>query len=163
MEQYQQVYNTLTNLSIPYEVVEHPPVFTTEEADKWIIGKEGVRSKTLLLTNQKKTTYYLIVMNGEKRLDMVHLADILQEKRLSFASPQRLMNKMALIPGCVSIFGLLNNAEHDIKVYIDQQILSEGFISFHPNDNTKTIFITMEDMFKFLKAIGYEYTIIDLK
>ena len=81
MEQYLQVYNTLTNLSIPYEVVEHPPVFTTEEADKWIIGKEGVRSKTLLLTNQKKSTYYLIVMDGEKRLDMVHLADILQEKR----------------------------------------------------------------------------------
>lgn len=162
MEPYQFVYNSLNEMNIPYEVVEHPPAFTTEEADTYIIGKEGVRSKTLFLTNHKKNAYYLVIMDGAKRLDMEILTQTLHEKRMSFASPQRLMNKMGLIPGSVSIFGLLNNADHDICVYIDKQILSERLISFHPNDNSKTLFITIEDMFKFLTCIGYTYSLVEL-
>jgi Ala-tRNA(Pro) deacylase len=162
MEQYQAVYNSLDKMNISFEIVEHPPVLTTEEADAYIVGKEGVRTKTLFLTNQKKNAYYLAIMDGAKRLDMVHLAEILNEKRISFASPQRLMKKMSLSPGSVSIFGLLNNEEHDIKVYLDKEMLSERLISFHPNDNTKTIFISIEDMYKFITTIGYEYTIVEL-
>ena len=161
MEQYQRVYDTLNKMNIPYEVVEHPPAVTTEEADSYIVGKEGVRTKTLFLTNRKKTAYYLVVMDDAKRLDMDRLAEILQEKRVSFASAERLKGKMALYPGAVSIFGLLNNADHDIKIYLDQEMLSERLISFHANDNTKTLFIAMEDMYKFFKAMDYEYTIIE--
>ncbi|MGM9926509.1 MAG: prolyl-tRNA synthetase associated domain-containing protein [Bacillus sp. (in: firmicutes)] len=162
MEPYQHVYDVLHKMNIPYEVVEHPPALTTEEADSYIVGKEGVRTKTLFLTNKKKTAYYLVVMDDEKRLDMEHLAEMLNEKRISFGSPERLMKKMALKPGAVSIFGLLNNDEHDIKVYLDKEMLSEKLISFHANDNTKTLFISIEDMYKFLTAIGYEYAIVEL-
>ncbi len=162
MEPYQLVYSTLEKMNIPYKVVEHPPALTTEEADSYIVGKEGVRTKTLFLTNKKKTTYYLVVMDEAKHLDMEHLAKILHEKRISFGSPERLMTKMALSPGFVSIFGLLNNDDHDINVVLDQEILSEKWITFHPNDNTKTLFIAMEDMYTFLTTIGYEYKIVEL-
>ena len=64
---------------------------------------------------------------------------------------------MKLQPGVVSIFGLLNNPEKDIKLYFDTKILKEKRISFHPNDNTKTIFISINDMLKFIKNIGFEY------
>lgn len=162
MEPFQIVYNTLGKMNIPYEVVEHPPALTTEEADSYIVGKEGVRTKTLFLTNKKKTAYYLVIMDEAKRLNMKNLAEILNEKRISFGSPERLMKKMALSPGVVSIFGLLNNDEHDIKVYLDKEMLSERLISFHPNDNTKTIFISTEDMYRFITTIGYDYTIVEL-
>lgn len=162
MEQYQIVYNTLTKMNIPFEVVEHPPAWTTAEADKYIDGKEGVRTKTLFLTNKKKDAFYLVIMDGAKRLDMDHLATILNEKRISFGSSERLMEKMGLSPGFVSIFGLLNNDEHDIKVYLDKEMLSERLITFHPNDNTKTLFMSTEDMYKFITTIGYEYTIVEL-
>lgn len=162
MEQSQIVYNALNKMNILYEVVEHPPALTTEEADSYIVGKEGVRTKTLFLTNKKKTAYYLVIMDDAKRLDMEHLAAILNEKRISFGSTERLMKKMAISPGAVSIFGLLNNDEHDIKVYLDKEMLSERLMSFHPNDNTKTIFISTEDMYKFITTIGYEYTIVEL-
>jgi len=162
MEPYQRVYDVLNKMNIPYEVVEHPPALTTEEADSYIVGKEGVRTKTLFLTNKKKTAYYLVIMDDAKRLDMEHLAELLNEKRMSFCSPERLMNKMGLHPGVVSIFGLLNNDEHDIKVYLDQEMLSEKKISFHPNDNTKTMFISTEDMYRFLTTIDYQYSIVEL-
>jgi len=72
------------------------------------------------------------------------------------------MEKMGLTPGSVSIFGLLNNQDHDIKVYIERAITGEARMSFHPNDNTKTIFISTQNMFRFIESLGYEAGIADL-
>ena len=69
---------------------------------------------------------------------------------------------MNLVPGMVSIFGLLNNNEHDIKVYIDKEITDKNLITFHPNDNTATIFISIDDMFKVLDELKYDFEIIDI-
>lgn len=162
MEQHQIVYDTLKKLGIPYEIVEHPPAETTEEADSYIEGKEGVRTKTLFLCNKKGNTFYLVIMDDSKRLDMEKLAEILNESRIRFGSSEKLMAKMSLPPGVVSLFGLLNNADHDIKIYFDKEMLSEKFMTFHPNDNTKTIFIKTEDMYKFVTSLDYEYTVIEL-
>lgn len=162
MEQCQMVYEALKKMGITYDLVEHPPALTTEEADSYIAGKEGVRTKTLFLCNRKKTTYYLVIMDDKKRLDMKKLGKIINEKGMSFGSPEKLMEKMSLTPGVVSLFGLLNNTEHDIKVCLDKEMLSEKYMSFHANDNTKTIFISTDDMYKFITTLGYEYSIIDL-
>ncbi len=91
---------------------------------------------------------------------MTALALIAGEKRLKFASTESLKTKLNLEPGIVSIFGLLYN--QDIKVYIDKEIINENRISFHPNVNTKTIFISVKDMFKFLKNLDINYEIINL-
>ena len=48
MDPYQQVANTLQELGIIFDVVEHPPVFTTEQADSYIEGMEGGRTKSML-------------------------------------------------------------------------------------------------------------------
>lgn len=162
MEQCQIVYEALGKMGITYDLVEHLPALTTEEADSYIVGKEGVRTKTLFLCNRKKSAYYLIIMDDTKRLDMKRLGEIINEKGMSFGSPEKLMEKMSLSPGVVSLFGLLNNTEHDIKVCLDKEMLSEKYMSFHANDNTKTIFISTDDMYKFITTLGYEYSIIDL-
>ena len=62
MDPYQQVKEKLDELGISFDVVEHPPAFTTEQADSYIEGLEGVRTKTMFLTNKKKTQYYLLIM-----------------------------------------------------------------------------------------------------
>ena len=70
MDAYQQVANKLQELGITFDVVEHPPAFTTEQADSYIEGMEGVRTKSMFLTNKKKTQYYLLIMDDKKSLDM---------------------------------------------------------------------------------------------
>lgn len=80
MQQYEQVYQALKEMGIEYEVVEHPPAFTTEEADRYIDGKVGVRSKTLFLVNRNRSTFFLVIMDDSKRLDFKKLADLLSEK-----------------------------------------------------------------------------------
>ena len=79
-----------------------------------------------------------------------------------FASDDELKEKMRLPPGVVSIFGLLNNPEKDIRLYLDIDLLEEKIITFHPNDKTKTIFISTEDMIQFTINIGYNYGVIKI-
>ena len=81
---------------------------------------------------------------------------------MRFAPEESMLEKLGLTPGSVSLFGLLNDAQHEVKVYLDKEMLSEKVITFHPNDNTKTLFLSMEDMLAFLKAMGYEANIVEL-
>lgn len=162
MEAYEKVYEALKSMDISYDIVEHPPALTTEEADSYIEGKEGVRTKTLFLCNRKRTAFFLVIMDDRKQLDMKKLAKILGERSISFVSPDRLMEKMSLPAGVVSLFGLLNNEERDIKVYLDREMLSEKMMTFHPNDNSKTAFISTEDMYKFIEELGYGYHVVEL-
>ena len=162
MDLYVKVEEKLKELGIEFEIVEHELALTTEQADSFIEGIEGVRTKTMFLTNKKKTDYYLLIMDDKKRLNMDLFGDIVQSKRIKMASPDSLNEKMTLPPGVVSPFGLLNNKEKDIKVYFDREIMSEKRMSFHPNTNEKTIFIDTTDLTKFIEEMSYEVNIIDL-
>ena len=162
MDAYQQVANKLQELGIPFAVVEHPPAFTTEQADRYIEGMEGVRTKSMFLTNKKKTQYYLLIMDDQKSLDMDLFKGLVSANRIRMASLDSLAEKVSLSAGTVSPFGLLNNPERDIQIYFDKDIVSEDIMTFHPNTNEKTIFVATRDLFKFLTYLGYDYQILEL-
>ena len=156
-----KVLETLKEMQIDYEIITHPPVFTSKEADEYVKDRDGIFSKTLLLSNRKDKNFYLIIIDDKKRLNMKNLSTLLGQ-RLHFAKEEKLMQKMGVKPGSVSLFGLLNNKEKDIKVLIDKEVTKENKINFHPNNNTATLFIKVEDMFKFLNNLNFNYEIIDL-
>ena len=149
LDPFESVAARLTDLNISFEVIEHPPASTTAEADSFIAGIDGVRTKSMFLTNKKKTAYYLLI-------------EITGESRVKLASPDLLRKKMHLPPGVVSIFGLLSNSERDIQIFFEREITKEPRMSFHPNTNTKTIFLATKDVFNFLTVNGFSYQIIDI-
>lgn len=157
----EQVFKYLEKMNIEYEVVHHPAALTTEQADSYVVGKEGVLTKTMFMAGKKDRKFYMFIMDEKKRLDMKQLSELVGDK-LHFAKEEHLMTKMGLKPGIVSLFGLLNNKEHDIQVYVDKEILSERLITFHPNENTATVFIAITDMFKILDDLKYEYHLIEI-
>ena len=159
---YDKVKEYLNSMGIQFKIVEHEPAYTTEEADKYIEGHDGVRTKTMFICNKKKTNYYMIIMDDSKRLDMNKFKEIVSEKQMKMASEESLKEKLGIKPGMVSPFGLLNNDEKDVKIYMDKEIIKEEIMTFHPNDNTKTLFITTKDLFKYIESIGYEINIIEL-
>lgn len=162
MDQYKMVKNKLDELNIEFKIVEHPPALTTEEADKFIEGHEGVRTKSMFLTDRKKRNFYLVILDDYKRLDMDLFKDIVCEKKVKMASEKSLMEKMKLPAGTVSPFCLLNNEDHDVKFFMDKEISDQEIMTFHPNTNEKTLFIKTKDLYKFLDNIGYEVNIIEL-
>lgn len=162
MDQYKMVENKLKELEIDFKIVDHPPATTTELADKYIEGHDGVRTKSMFLTDRKKKNFYLVILDDYKRLDMDRFKDVVGEKKVKMASENSLMEKMKLPAGTVSPFGLLNNEDHDIKFFMDKEIVDEEIMTFHPNTNEKTLFLKTKDLFKYLDNIGYEVNIIEL-
>lgn len=157
----EEVYKYLDNLNISYQVVNHPKAYCTKDADKYIEGYEGVRTKTMFLYNKNKTNFYLIVMDENKRIDFKKLEEELQEKKLKFSSDEVLFEKLKLEKGVVSIFGLLNNKDN-IVVLFDEDIINDLPLTFHPNENDATIFINSEDVIKFLNTLNVSYKIITI-
>jgi len=101
-------------------------------------------------------------MDEVKRLDMKKCAEMLDEKEFKFASAELLAEKLGLAAGVVSPFGLLNNTAHDVPVYFDKSMLDEyRILTFHPNENTATVFIDSGDLQRFIKNTGHEYFIIN--
>ena len=162
MDPYLAVKEKLKELDISFELVEHEPVLTTEQADSFIEGIDGVRTKTMFLTNKKKTAYYLLIMDDKKMLDMDLFKDLVGTNRIRMASSDSLFEKMKLPPGTVSPFGLLNNESKDIEVFFDKETMDEKRMCFHPNTNEKTLFLDTKDILRFLEAIGYTPHIIEL-
>lgn len=157
-----KVFEALDRMGIVFEVVEHPPATSTEQASEYIAGKSGVRTKTLFLTNQKKTAYYLVVTDEGKRIDLHHLAESLGEKRLKFGSETLLRDKLGTVPGVVSVFGLLNEQARDVQLILDDAFGPDMIVTFHPDVNTKTLFMTVRDMKMFAHHLGIEVCMLSI-
>lgn len=159
---YQELLDELQKLDIKYEMVDHPAAKTTAEADAYIAGKIGVRTKSMFLKDKKKN-FYLVIMDDAKRMDFKEFQELTSTKRISMAHDSDIEDQLGLEAGIVSPFGIMNNTAHNIQIYFDQDMLDENIpLTFHPNINTHTIFLSAADLMKFIKAQGFDYQIIDL-
>ena len=71
-----------------------------------------------------------------------------------------MMKYLGLEPGSVSPFGLINDEEHHVHLFLDENLLNAETLSFHPNDCRGTVVIRRTDLERCLAILGntYEYT-----
>jgi len=162
----QKVYDLLNELSIEFEVVQHPPLFTCDDNDKYNVNLlDGVNCKNLFIRNKDKSQYYLVslpVSDVAKRLDLKNLQEELGESKLSFGNEIALGEKLSIKTGAVSIFNIVNSPETDVIFLLDKEILNYDKICFHPNVNTATIVLSPNEIEKILKYCSVEYKFIKL-
>jgi hypothetical protein len=58
-------------------------------------------------------------------------------------------------------FGLINDMEHHVHLFIDRALTGAEKLTFHPNDNRATLVISSGDFFKFLEYTGNSWELID--
>jgi Ala-tRNA(Pro) deacylase len=150
--QEQEVYAYLNTLDISFERHEHPPVVTVEEAERHWAGIEATHCKNLFLRNQKGDRHYLVIVMHSKRVDLRGTAGQIGDGKLSFASSERMMRYLGVTPGSVSPFGLINDRNHHVRVFVDRDLSSAARLSFHPNVNTVTVTISAADFERYLAA-----------
>ncbi|MEA4845805.1 MAG: prolyl-tRNA synthetase associated domain-containing protein [Clostridiaceae bacterium] len=161
-ENESKVYDTLNQLGIPFIQYEHPPVYTIPEIDDLHMNMQGEHCKNLFVRNDNGNKHYLVLVSQEKKVDLKNLAKQIGSSRLSFASEERLMKHLGLTPGAVTIFGLLNDEEKKVIVIIDESLKKSKYICVHPNVNTASVSITYDDLVKFLKWRGNEYSYVKI-
>ena len=156
------IYRILEELKITYKKHEHPAVYTVEDAQKYDIRIDAGKSKNIFLRNKKGNKYYLVIVESSKRIDLKELESNLHEKRMGFASPERLMEFLGLTPGSVSPFGLINDEKKEVSVVVDDGLLKYKQVAFHPNINTATLVISTDEFKRFLEWTGNQLTYLKL-
>jgi len=152
----------LDELGIPYEIHEHPPVPTVEEALPYWEAIDAAHCKNLFFRNHKGNKHYLVILDHRRKLNIRDLEQRLKQGKISFASPKRMERYLGVGGGSVSAFGIINDLEHHVHLFIDARLRSVKRISFHPNENSATFVILFASFIKFLESCGNSYEFIAL-
>jgi len=157
-----RLYDILGQLGIPFHYHEHPPAPTIDEAKKYWKDLEATHCKNIFFRNHKGNRHYLVILEHTRDLDIHDLEKRLRQGKLSFASDERLSRYLGLTPGSVSPFGLINDVEHHVHVFLDDNLRKSRSISFHPCINTASLIISMPDFIRFLDWTTNTYEFLQL-
>ncbi len=156
----EQLFDELRHLGIAFRTVEHPPVFTVEEARRTRGDLPGIHTKSLFLRD-KRERMWLLVCLADRDIDLRVLARRLGSKRLSFGSPSRLMRYLGVIPGAVNPFAVINDTGGEVQVLLDRAVLEGDPVNLHPLDNAMTTALAAADLVRFLEAHGHAPEVLD--
>ena len=159
----QEIYDLIKSKNIWYEITEHKAVFNMNELSEIEMPYPEYDAKNLFVRDDKKRNYYLITVKGDKRVDLKEFRRQNNTRPLSFASEQELMSIMNLIAGSVTPLGLLNDNDLKVAFYLDKDFLNgKQIIGIHPNENTATLWLKIEDLISIIKEHGNEVNIVGL-
>lgn len=157
------IYEYVKNRGIWYEITEHEAVYNMDELSMVDMPYPECDAKNLFVRDDKKATYYLITVKGDKRVDLKEFKNKYNTRRLSFASENDLMSIMGLIPGAVTPLGLLNDKDLKVVFCLDKDFMDgDQIIGVHPNDNTATIWLKTMDLINIIKEHGNEMITIEV-
>lgn len=156
------IYEFLEKNGVEYERCDHPPVYTVEDVHRLVPPLPAAKTKNLFFRDKKGKRHFLVIVEGDKRIDIKGLPDVLDADKISFGSPERLKNHLGVDPGSVTLFALVNDSEKNVELFIDKALWKLDSFQFHPLVNTATLVISRENVEKFLEAVDHPARIIDV-
>ena len=160
-----RTYKFLDELGIDFDRTDHPDEpATSMEVCADIDAILNVKiCKNLFLCNRQKTAFYLLIMPGDKPFKTKELSGQLGISRLSFADEEHMLEYLDLLPGSVSVLGLMNDKDQKVRLVIDEDVLKEDLFGCHPCMNTSSIRFRTKDLTdKILPALGRTYDVVHL-
>jgi Ala-tRNA(Pro) deacylase len=139
----------LDNNNFIYQRVEHPAVFTCEEAELHRPDVSATSTKNLFLCDKKARRFFLAVTSCEKTVKLDTLASQLGIKHLRFGSEKNLMRLLGVTRGAVTMMGLANDDEHNVELWIDDEIWQSEYFLSHPLVNTATLVLAKSELERF--------------
>ena len=176
-----RVYDLLDSLGIEYDRLDHEPAMTMEvcaqidaaferttladfkantDQDK---TQHAIICKNLFLCNRQKTKFYLLMIPGDKKFLTKDLSQQINSARLSFADGEAMQKYLDVMPGSVSVMGLMNDSDNTVQLLIDSDVLQSQYVGCHPCMNTSSLRMKVQDLTeKILPAIHHEPIIVTL-
>ena len=151
---------------IEYQRHDHVPLHTVIESKAvqhaFLASEDGGgHIKNLYLRDNKKRTY-LVVSEQDRKIDLKALPQLIGSGRLSFGSPDRLMENLGVRPGAVTPFAMINGVSTGVKLFVDASLKDCALIYAHPLVNDRTLALTPSNLEKFLAEIGVGFQWIEM-
>ena len=147
-------------LGIESTTAHHAKVFTVAESSKIKADLPGGHTKNLFMKD-KSGRLVLISALGETQLPLNQVHKALGTQRLSFTDAPLLWEALAVTPGSVTAFALINDPARRVQFVVDEALLAHDRLNFHPLRNDMTTAISKADFLAFVEATGHSLTRVD--
>ena len=155
------LYKLLKDLEIKFQVFEHPPLFTVNDAKKYRETMSGFHTKNLFLRDKKKKSY-LVIAHEDRVIDLTLLTERIRASRLSFGSKERLFEELGVFPGAVTPLSVVNNKKKDINIFLDAGMFGKDTIFCHPLVNDRTISLSYNSLLIYFDYLGLSFETVNL-
>ena len=159
------ILDRLDALKVRYEHYTHHPVHTIDECLDLPYAEEDVTfCKNILLCNRQQDHFYLLMIKEDKKFKTKEISQQIHSARLSFAGAEFMEKFLDITPGAVSVMGLMNDHDNQVRLLVDEEVLSAEYVGCHPCVNTSSIRLKTRDVFeRFLPAVGHTFQSVVLK
>jgi len=155
----QDLFAFLDRLGIEHTTVSHPPLFTVEQSRELRGSIPGGHTKNLFLKDSRDTAF-LVVALEDAAINLKTLHHRLEAGRFSFGSAALMRELIGIEPGSVTPFAVINDTSCRVTVVLDDVMMEQPRLNYHPLVNTMTTTIARDDMVRFLTATGHEPRIL---
>lgn len=157
-------YDLLDRLGVEYYTLDHERTDTMEACRAVDEYLQAMTCKNLFLCNRQQTDFYLLLIPGEKVFKTKDLSKQIGSSRLSFASGEMMEKHLDILPGSCSILGLMNDQEKVVRLLVDEEVLAQEWIGFHPCMNTSSLKMRTKELFEtVLPAMEHDMTVVKLE
>lgn len=151
----------LDDQNIAWTRVDHPAVFTCEEAQRLVPRLNAADTKNLFLKDKKGRRHFLVAVGYHKSVDLKALAKLLGVNKLGMASPDRLLERLGVEPGSVTLLALINDPDGAVEVIVDQELWEHQTFACHPLVNTATLVLSKQGLETFFSATGHQIQVVN--
>jgi Ala-tRNA(Pro) deacylase len=129
---FDRLHQFLQTGGVPFTLLRHEPVFTSEQAAAVRGVPLASGAKALII---KAGEFVLLVLPADRKLESRKARESLQVKSLRFASREEVEQITGLQPGAIPPFGSL----FGLKTYCDPALMENATINFNAGDHAISI------------------------
>jgi len=129
----------LTTAGIPYDVLRHAPVFTSQEAAA--IRGTSLSSGAKALICKADDRFVMFVLPADRKLASKAARQQTGIKSLRFATREEVLELTSLTPGSIPPFG----SSFGLVTYCDRGLANEPRINFNAGDHSISLSLTYSD------------------
>jgi Ala-tRNA(Pro) deacylase len=139
MSVFARVEQLLTERGVPFTVLRHAPVFTSEEAAA--VRGTPLASGAKALVVKAGERFVLLIVPADRKLDSKKARATLGVKSLRFASKEEVLELTGLQPGSIPPFGSLFN----MPAYCEPALGANPSINFNAGDHSISVSMAYAD------------------
>jgi prolyl-tRNA editing enzyme YbaK/EbsC (Cys-tRNA(Pro) deacylase) len=136
---FQRVADLLASKSVPYDVLRHAPVFTSEEAAA--VRGTPLASGAKALICKADDQFLMIVLPADRKLASKLVRKAAAAKSLRFASREEVEQLTGLAPGSIPPFG----SQFSLPTWCDERLAEQPRINFNAGDHGISISMAYSD------------------
>jgi Ala-tRNA(Pro) deacylase len=135
---FSRLCRLLDDRSLPYEVLRHTPVYTSEEAAA--VRGTPLASGAKALICKVDDQFVMFVLPADRKLASKEARKTLSSKSIRFATKEEVFERTGLTPGSIPPFGSL----FGLPTWCDHALADQPRINFNAGDHAISISLSFD-------------------